>query len=717
MQQDAPLFPTAPNLSVPDLALGEPWNFIPADEPLAKLRALDKEARRKWTLQPEAKWNVYSAVVGLNPSKRISAANPARALHGFVADFDSKHTVDEVLKHLEVLRPEFLPTYIEISLGLKIRLVWRFVARLMTMGSEHAALLLKAFADKFGARTLLAGFDENSLKPAEVWTNGGRWQDIGAGRPVPWEVVMGVALTVGNNTSLYGHEEIPIETIAARVAELYPGRWEGEFKLDAQGVRFWDKNADNPTGCQVKPDGMLCFTGPVPFMNWNEIFTKGWCDAQRVLVLGNAAKGIYTDTRDYWTEINGSWKRRSRTDILLELGNRGLSDKIPKGDTISDAGRVLHHIQNQQAVDFAAPLINSPPGIVNIGAKRYLNTVKLNFLQPAPADECTGDWSIDCPDLMFFREMFVGPDAFEYAMAWLQRRYLAFLNYERIFSQALFFCGPRQNGKTLLLTRVFCPMFGGVMANPFANMVGDTDFNSECFEAGLLAINDEEAPRDAQDRHRFVQRLKSWVVNGEQTFHQKFRDKSTITWLGAFCVTLNDDAGSIGMLPEVDPSTRDKMMFFRTKARETPWGDSRKLESGIHTQLPRFCRIVHDWKPRPDILIPDRFGLLSYYDPTIERLAGAQGPEQNFLEILQKWGETDYWQLDNDRGAWRGNPSDLHSLLSTYETLKVLLDGWKANHIHKSLTALSRRKNLGVNYLGIDREFEILREATEKPSL
>jgi hypothetical protein len=146
---------------------------------------------------------------------------------------------------------------------------------------EFCQALIQTFFDKLGVPSLLAGYDANSVKPAEVWTNGAIWYDV---RPTPlvWDYCFGVVCFVSKQTSLFNKGEIPLEIIAKEVQGRFPNRWEGDFRLDALGKRFWDATADNATGCQVKPDGMLCFTGTEPFVKWDQIFGRLWTEGQLV---------------------------------------------------------------------------------------------------------------------------------------------------------------------------------------------------------------------------------------------------------------------------------------------------------------------------------------------------------------------------------------------------------------------------------------------------
>ena len=65
-------------------------------------------------------------------------------------------------------------------------------------------------------------------------------------------------------------------------------------------------------------------------------------------------------------------------------------------------------------------------------------------------------------------------------------------------------------------------------------------------------------------------------------------------------VTLNDDPQSIGILPEVNFNTSDKLMFFSSLPYEKQWPERDELESTIERELPFFARWLLDVYKSPD---------------------------------------------------------------------------------------------------------------------
>lgn len=687
-----------------------PWKFTPGEARLKEMRELPKAARQQRMGQSKTEWQVYSTVRGAVPTSRIAKNNQAAAVLGFAADYDMRTDFAEVEKWLRQMPPEFQPQFIETSLGLKIRLVWVFERPLLVRDTEHATAVLETIFDKLKVRTLLPGYDAASERPSQVWTNGGEWRAWRV-EPLAWTLVLGLAVDASKKLSVTSGD-IDLDTVAAEVLKRWPGPWQGDFKLGALGVRFWDETADNTNGCQVKPDGMLCFTGTTGFLSWAQLLGGAWVNEQRALNLGKVAGETYFDGKNYWQPRDDSWFDVARPDILLALRTRGVSPSKGRGQICSDADRVLHFIQVANRVHGAAPLIYLPKGVVEVNGWRILNTSTLRPTEPA-AQPCTESsfpllWKI-LSGLFVPRDDFYPLDTF---LAWTRRAYIAIRERRPAMGQALFLCGPVSNGKTLLCAHVLKPAFGGRMANPYKYFVGETDFTDDLFGAALWAINDEESP-DEKGKGKMLSKIKSSVVNPEQTFHPKFCKKLSLPWQGRIFCTLNDDALSTGQLPEVNEATRDKMMFFATQPFVGEWPERAELEAVMARELPFFLRWLLDWTPPEAVLgtgRESRMGVKSYFDPHILGLSHQQAYSYNFRELLEVW--VPLAPEFNDAQEWRGSPTRLFATIGNNPSLVPLLRDWTVAKAAKSLTALARVPDTGVTFgEGTQREFTIKREA------
>jgi len=371
--------------------------------------------------------------------------------------------------------------------------------------------------------------------------------------------------------------------------------------------------------------------------------------------------------------------------------------------------RVLDHIQQVNRVQGAAPLINYPRGIVNYEGKRILNISDLNPVQPVPGP--TGDPEKDLPLLWkFMNGFFARPELLpkEHFEAWLQRIYRMILEYKRYMGQAIFICGPRNNGKTLLCMRIVAPLLGGRVANPISFMTGETTFNSELFSSALLAINDEDAPANEGERRRMMAKLKGLVANPSHTYHAKFKDSVQVEWQGRILVTLNDDPGSVGMLMEVESNTRDKQMFFASQPYAGVFPPQDILEAEIAKELPYYAHYLLNYKPPAKVLSDDRMGVKSYFDPHILELSHQQTFASNLDELLKVWQRVDaYWA---DKTEWEGSSTDLLACLQTCDLTAGIARDWSQIKIVRALTALAKQDGSGIIFMDEDgRNFKIIK--------
>ena len=683
------------------MVYGAPWDFRPDKELLERMRKLPKAVRRKKLLDPQTDWQVYSAVQGIIPSDRISKTNPPGMAYGIVVDYDAVADIDFVEQMLNQMPESQMPNYIEITLSKNIRLVWLFEKPILIPSPAFYEELMGQFFKTLGVPTLLAGYDSASLKHTEAWTNGGEWLEFRT-EPLSWDFCFGVVCGVSKKASLFESGEVPLETIAEEMKKRWPGRWQGDFVLDALGVRFWDETADNPTGCQVKPDGMLCFTGKEPFVKWATLFGVQWYEEQRVLNLGRAAQDIFFDGKVYWENHGDRREDTTRVDIMMRLAGRGLSGVKAKGATQSDIERVLDHIQVTNRVQGAAPLINYPKGIVNYKGRRVLNTADLNPVRPMPGP--TGKPELDFPFIYnFLKGFFPRPERQpqEHFEAWLQRAYRMVLEYQRFMGQAVFIAGPKNCGKTLLCMRIVSPLLGGRTANPINYMSGSTTFNSELFSTALLAINDEDAPSSDGERRKMLAKLKGLVVNPFHTYNAKFEKATEIEWIGRLFVTLNDDPGSVGMLMEVEENTADKQMIFAAQPYNGIFPRQDILEKQLEQELPYYAHHLLNWIPPAEVLSDDRMGVKSYFDPHILELSHQQTFGSNLLELVKVWIRADaYW--GEDVKDWDGTPTDLLSALQTNDLTAGIARDWTQAKVVRALTSLAKQGGSGVSFASKD---------------
>lgn len=702
-----PSFFGAKNLVDSKFVETEPWAWMPPDEALQRVRSMPKVNRRALMSQTSTVWQVYTPV-RTSLGSYVTNDSPPVAIRGWVADYDVQVPKDAVEKMLEQIPVGYRPQWVEQTLGMKWRLVWIFEREVLVAGSPHCHQFFEIFARNCNAKTALPGFDPASLKPAERWTNGGEWFPTGAPL-IPADLTHGICIEAARKASvLDSGKSVPLEEVYTEINRRWPGRWQGDFKVDALGVRFWDDHADNQTGAQVKPDGMLCFTGDVPFMRWEDILGVQWMRDQAAKHIGKLAEGIFFDGRDYWANWDDAWWSMTRGDVVLKLKTNGVSDRVVKGETASDCDHVLAHIQTANRVHGAGPLVNYRPGVVRSGDKRILNTTRLRPVVPA---DLPGDWAWIRSFLEGHFAGHEGHDPLNHFLAWLQRAYISLRDYRPLMGQALFLCGPKHNGKTLLMERIVKPLLGNISANPYDWLCGHTRFNDELFQAFLWSINDEEAP-DERERKKFLARLKASVVNPTHTYEPKFCSRVNVEHTGRLVVTLNDDPQAVGLLPEASSNTADKMCFFRSQPFAGVWGTNREIEETIAAELPAFARWLLDWTAPETVLEKTRMGVKSYYDPDILALSRQQMYSFNLRELLVVWVRASELFSDTGEGtpteSWEGTPTALLSELATCAALTSVTREWTVAGVARSLTTLARDPDSGIEFVaGSSRLFRI----------
>jgi len=696
-----------PNLTSKVGTFSEPWLYDPGTQRLADLQAMPKPERRKLTARPDFEWQIYSEVRGVVPTLRVGSGNEAQSMAGLSLDYDLiQSNPDELIAQMS---EDFRPNFLEYSLSGKSRLLFLFERPILCMNSAHCSAIKRAFVEKFKLATAFAGFDEASLKAEQVWTNGANWIDYKR-PPIPWKTLFGVVASTAK-TVKPSRTDIPLEKVAAEIEKRWPGRWQGPFELSNLGVRFWDPTADNPSGCQIKPDGMLCFTGNVAFMSWEALLGTKWCDEQSVRNLGEIAADIAWDGQAYYILTRGRWRDFSESNVLLHLSHGGLSPQRGKGQTISDAHRVLYHIQQENRVDQAGPFVCRPPGFLDLESSRVLNTCHLQPVVPAPDADYDPN---ECFPLTWEVGNGLFGDGFPNLLAHHQRAYDSFLNYRPTMGQAIYVAGEAGSGKTLWCLHIFRPLLGWRSANPIDHLTDAGGFNSELFEVGLLAMNDEDAPSNEWTQARQLQRLKGLVVNPEQTCHPKYKKRAMIIWTGRIFATLNKDLASLGGLPEINSDTRDKFMFFEARKFRGRWGSQAEVEAQIARERPFWARYLIRYQPPKAIMIGGRTGVESYFSPSLLKTAKHQNVSHDLHELLVLWARTS--QFMEDRAEWVGTPTELFSEISGHEGLKSVVQDWNVRRVAKHLTTLARMPDSGVVHLpgSSDRKFKIVKAALLK---
>jgi hypothetical protein len=161
---------------------------------------------------------------------------------------------------------------------------------------------------------------------------------------------------------------------------------------------------------------------------------------------------------------------------------------------------------------------------------------------------------------------------------------------------------------------------------------------------------------------------------------------------------------SMRMLPDLDMSTRDKLMVFNCNRYED--FDDTTVDK-ITRELPHFAAWLNEYVI-PEEMREYRFGCKAYLDSNIESSAQADGNYAHIIELMEIFRDT---QLD-PKEKWVGTCSELIKHLSKISGVEILLRdvnprklGWGLRHMaSKGFTWLKRDATKGVYRWIITRE-------------
>lgn len=634
----------------------------PAAQTFAAPAFPTKADYRAWCAETSTNHCFYSLAEGDNPAARISEDNPVNKLHGFVADFDAP--VDHAqLKELLVQRGHGapLPTWSTKTQSGYARLIWEFESPL-PIAPQLAEAFLKRLSDALRASMLLGGFDRTSLKPSQYFEFGSDWTRISD--PLTTQQVRVILLKAANDTPLSsGDSSIPIEEVRAELEKRFPDRWKGEFAVGARGPLFWIQDGIDRDGCQVREDGMVCYSDRAGkgFASWREIFGRKFVERFEEKKLATLLDQYWFSGRAFYKLLNGSPVTIPKDQLLLELKRAGFSPKAKKNQTLSEMEQAVLTVSNDCRVDEVAPVVFSAERVVKFNGFRVLNNSKAVPVQPdADGDPALWPWLHG-----FLHPMFVPDDAGQetlpYFFAWFQRLYAAVLAHRLDQGQLLILLGPTGRGKTLLTNKIVGGAVGG-FSDASAYLSGATAFNKDLCGSAAWVIDDQTAAATYADQRKFVELTKRSVANPRVEYHAKYADAIPLPWAGRVLMSLNLDAQSLAALPTLDSSNRDKIIALRVSEGHKPkFGSNRHVEETIDRELPHFLRWLLDWQPPDRVVSSSRFGVATYVDSFIEAAAYDNSSRSAIAEMIDFFAKRVRDALGKD--YWTGTLTEMQAVL------------------------------------------------------
>ena len=684
-----------PNESARQMSICEPWTFTPNIPENARR---DKEAYNEWRARPTTGHLFFSASVGLNPDLRVNREiNPLCALHGLIADYDAEITL-KMISLVENMPVENQPNWMSRTFSGGVRLLWMFEERLGLNNRELLRAFLNVASEQLNVKGLLPGLDKAAWQNADIQLHdvGHKWQELNP-EPVAKSKVHYWLYLASRRVKDWktGETKIPLEAVAEEVERQYPGAWTGgEFTEGARGNAFWDFGA-NPTSCIVAEDGMVCFSREKAFFRWSEILGLSFVRKYEQERVGNASREAYFDGRRYWRRVNGLWQWSTQENRALRLERHYKFERTEVKDS-------LLYTQDNCRVAGAVPVVHDEREIVEINGRRLLNISHIKAMRPAEKDDPKiSGWLHE-----YFENVWSAPreEQRDYFLAWFKRFYQGALAGRPLSGQAVVISGDVGLGKTFLSWRIIGAALGG--HSDGANFLkGETSFNKELVEVPVMAIDDSTVADDVAARTKLSSAFKKHVADPQISYHPKGVDSMSVPYHGRIILTCNKDPYSLGILPRLDTSTADKLMFFKFGGWQANFDLPEGAEAHIRGILPYWLAWLLKWEP-PAYVLSDRprFGIKAYQHPDLVERVEEDSPQATLKHLIDTvFKRSSFDAKDVERGAIWFTARDLrdkilgdYGIPSARDALFKELGGRRLGHALSSLGEdyiLNRRRH------------------------
>lgn len=661
-----------PNLKAQKVETLKPWEF----KPKIPGEALEtKQTFVEWGTAPSTQHCYFSPMEGDDPFRRVNSSNPVISLCGLVADFDAPFSDSDIERLVSECPTDFQPNFFSRTYSGHGRITYIFPEKLLIPNLELLVNFLKLAAKKLRLRDLARGFElESFIDPYHYYECGQGWVVL-SNDHIPMNFLHHWLYEAGNKVKSWADQDleaIPIDVLAAEVEKRYPGRWEGDFAFGAQGVRFWDPEADNPRACVVRTGGMQCFTGPSAFVSWRKLFGARFVVEYQANVYGEIGKKSVYDGRNFWLQHSSDEKWRLETIEAYKLFLKATYNLSPKKPApCSQLEQALFHVQSNNRVDRAGPFVHYPSGLIRIGKENVLNTCNVQAM--SPQEEPVKEWGDGFPWLAkFIGTVFDEPEEQQrdQFLAWLQWAYANAVKQQPQLGQALFIAGPVECGKTFLSNMIVGGILGGY-SDASEYLLGSSEFTSDVVSQPVMAVDDSTPATDHRAHTRYSAMIKKVSANQHIRFRRMRTDASQVLWMGRIIVTLNLDSESMDLLPGLEMSNLDKVCLFKCKQSAAKFSQLNEDRLKVLSrELPAFCRWLLDWETPKEVLSSSRYAVRSFHHPDLYEAAIERNPGFTFLELLEDFLGV-YRTQFAEQDCWEGTVAKLISDLAACEEFKV----------------------------------------------
>lgn len=699
----------------------EPWDFKLIEDPGLQVRN-DKESRQNWYRSIDTKHHFYTPIEAANPNQRASKENPARFLHGFVADYDLRIPQERVDESVKVM--PIKPAWIERSLGGNVRLVWTFTRPLIIDSNEFCCYVLQE-AVKWLHLDLLPGLDEPSFTdPNRLFCNGASWTNTKAGH-IPEAKLQSFFVKCGKGYRFNEIEvNVPLDVCEKALKEKYPTFvWPASFEPDTQGPTFWIPESTSPLSAILKKEGMFTFSAHAekPFYSWVDLlgaqFVKDFAENS----IAKATADIWWDGKRFWQRINGLYVSVDKEELrnYFKVDCR-LSDK-PGKEGVSMIDLALRHIYSQGRVSGAGPFTFRPAGLIIFMGQRKLNTYINKPILPATEETEWGPNGKFPFISLLLDNIFDPPSQRIFFLAWWKYFYTAAIMQTPLPGQNTFLMGGVGTGKTLINRQIVGKSVGGFV-DATSYLIRGSQFNSEILEAPLWCVDDETMSESTLAQSNFAAMLKKSAANHEFSHNKKFEVSTMTEWMGRILCTTNLDYVSSRALGPMDNSALDKTNIFRCAAvSKIKFPARTDLIRIIDTELPFSLRWLLSWTPPEEVVRDERFGFKAYHETSLLEQAYHGSKAAPFKELLMEALEQEFAH-NPEMTEWRGTVTQIIRMIITNPHNEVIYRSLRLEATARYLEMMQREGLIKCSVeMGANKTrvwiFPRLQNMTAKPTI
>lgn len=602
---------------------------------------MTKEQFRNQCAQASTQGHFLSVWEGINPLARINTGNPPRMLHGIIADYDSVQAMNKLPSLPN--STGHLPTWVVESFTPgKCRLIWVFEKPVCVSNPFVTEGFLKELDAKLKISDALPGFDKASWKDTQYFELGFGMHDVAGSTPVPKALLAQCLMEGGLRAKVQvdADPEIPMDVIAAEVERQFPGRWVGTFEEGKRGPLFWIADGITRDGCAVAENGMICYSDRAVsnFMPWRAVLGAKFVDFYETQKVGKAAEMYWTDGKAFWTNYaTQGWNDHQTEAAKRHLRVAGCSDRVRKGQIVSEIDKVLVYIDNNRRVSAAVPMLFMKDEIVPYNGHKYLNTNTKKAMEPAEdGDPKHWPWIHNFIMTGFDGEQ-DGIPAHEFWLGWMKRLWLTAYLGNPQQGQSIIVAGEAHTGKTFVSKCLIGVAMGGsAIAEDL--LLQKTKFNSQAAECAIWRCDDAISEGDYKTKQILAASLKAMASNPEVLYHPKYMTPQQLPFKGRVILTCNVDPESLKILPFLDGTIKDKLMLFRISPTYDPhfFTTNTENENRVLQELPHFLRYLMDYQVHPGVIdaANPRFEIKSFHHKQLVAEANSEQRESILAEVI-----------------------------------------------------------------------------------